>query len=129
MVYELSFQLSLLEHMHEFGENYVHKNHPDTNFIFGYHSEASMHHLHLHVISNDMNSSCLKTKKHWNSFNSDFFLHSKGVIENLKRNGKVLLPLSEKCKEYLNTPLKCNQCNFSAKNMPGLKTHLLSHVK
>lgn len=29
--------------------------------------------LHMHVISQDFKSECLKTKKHWNSFTTDFF--------------------------------------------------------
>ena len=34
--------------------------------------------LHLHVISQDFDSPCLKTKKHWHSFTSEFFLDSTG---------------------------------------------------
>ncbi|KAK9838363.1 hypothetical protein WJX81_007271 [Elliptochloris bilobata] len=45
------------------------------NFAVGFHSVPSMAHLHLHVISTDYDSACLKTKRHWNSFTSAFFLH------------------------------------------------------
>lgn len=48
------------------------------NFKIGYHALPSMQQLHLHVISNDFDSPCLKTKKHWNSFCTDFFLPVKG---------------------------------------------------
>lgn len=44
----------------------------------GYHAVPSMQRLHLHVISTDFNSPCLKTKYHWNSFTTPFFLHSAG---------------------------------------------------
>lgn len=121
-------QVSLLEHMDKIGKEYVTQNHPNTNFKYGYHAEASMHRLHLHVISDDMNSSCLKTKKHWNSFTTDFFIDSKDIIENLKKNGKIQLPPRERCKEYLETPLKCHKCNHTPKNMPELKKHILSHL-
>ncbi len=40
----------------------------------GIHSVPSMHHLHIHVISRDMHSPCLKHKKHYNSFNTPFFV-------------------------------------------------------
>jgi aprataxin len=40
----------------------------------GIHSVPSMHHLHIHVISRDMHSPCLKHRKHYNSFNTSFFV-------------------------------------------------------
>lgn len=40
----------------------------------GIHSVPSMHHLHIHVISRDMHSPCLRHKKHYNSFNTPFFV-------------------------------------------------------
>jgi len=45
----------------------------------GYHAMPSMQRLHLHVISTDFNSPYLKTKYHWNSFTTSFFLHSQGL--------------------------------------------------
>lgn len=43
-------------------------------FKIGFHAEPSMQQLHLHVISTDFDSTFLKTKKHWNSFNTIFFI-------------------------------------------------------
>ncbi|KAK6344362.1 aprataxin-like protein [Orbilia brochopaga] len=40
----------------------------------GVHSRPSMSNLHVHVISEDMHSRCLKKKAHFNSFNSRFFV-------------------------------------------------------
>jgi aprataxin len=40
----------------------------------GIHSVPSMHHLHIHVISRDMHSPCVKHKKHYNSFTTPFFV-------------------------------------------------------
>jgi aprataxin len=40
----------------------------------GIHSAPSMHHLHIHVISRDMHSPCLRHSKHYNSFNTPFFV-------------------------------------------------------
>ena len=36
--------------------------------------QPSMQQLHMHIISEDMNSESLKNKKHWNSFCSEFFV-------------------------------------------------------
>lgn len=41
-------------------------------------SPLSTSHVHLHVISQDFDSPCLKNKKHWNSFNTEYFLESQG---------------------------------------------------
>ncbi|KAL6278173.1 hypothetical protein ACE6H2_021774 [Prunus campanulata] len=46
-----------------------------------YPKEPSMRQLHLHVISQDFNSTHLKNKEHWNSFNTDFFRDSVNVVE------------------------------------------------
>jgi aprataxin len=40
----------------------------------GIHSVPSMNHLHIHVISRDMHSLCVRHKKHYNSFNTPFFV-------------------------------------------------------
>lgn len=46
----------------------------EKNFKIGYHASPSMQRLHIHVISKDFNSAYLKTKRHWNSFNTDNFI-------------------------------------------------------
>ncbi|KIX08639.1 uncharacterized protein Z518_03296 [Rhinocladiella mackenziei CBS 650.93] len=40
----------------------------------GIHAHPSMNHLHVHIISRDMHSDRLKNQKHYNSFNTDFFI-------------------------------------------------------
>jgi aprataxin len=58
-------------------------NPPDTTPVgrdflldlkIGIHAHPSMSHLHVHIISKDMFSECLKHKKHYNSFNTPFFI-------------------------------------------------------
>ncbi|XP_023713355.1 aprataxin isoform X2 [Cryptotermes secundus] len=67
--------IELLKHMDKVGQELA-ESHPNSNFKLGYHAEASMSRLHLHVISDDFNSTCLKTRKHWNTFTTDFFVPS-----------------------------------------------------
>ena len=55
----------------------------------GFHAVPSMTRLHLHVISQDFDSPCLKNKKHWNSFTTEFFLSHQDVVSQLETNGKV----------------------------------------
>lgn len=40
----------------------------------GVHAVPSMNHLHIHVLSRDMHSDKMKHRKHYNSFNTDFFV-------------------------------------------------------
>jgi aprataxin len=40
----------------------------------GIHSVPSMNHLHIHVISRDMHSTCVRHRKHYNSFTTPFFV-------------------------------------------------------
>uniref|UniRef100_A0A8C0MPJ5 Aprataxin n=3 Tax=Canis lupus familiaris TaxID=9615 RepID=A0A8C0MPJ5_CANLF len=70
--------LELLKHMHTVGEKMIadFAGSSKLRFRLGYHAIPSMSHVHLHVISQDFDSPCLKNKKHWNSFNTEYFLES-----------------------------------------------------
>uniref|UniRef100_A0A8C3UJ45 Aprataxin n=1 Tax=Catharus ustulatus TaxID=91951 RepID=A0A8C3UJ45_CATUS len=72
--------LELLEHMHAVGQKMIEQcpARESLEFRLGYHAIPSMSQLHLHVISQDFDSPALKTKKHWNSFTTDYFLNSEG---------------------------------------------------
>ncbi|KAG7295994.1 hypothetical protein JYU34_021088 [Plutella xylostella] len=101
--------------------------HKEAGLRAGFHAVPSMQRLHMHVISTDMISPSLKTKIHWNSFTTDFFIPVDDIIKELKENG-MLKPISKELhKSLMGTPLKCNQCSFEPKNMPNLKEHLLTH--
>ncbi|KAK2000375.1 HIT domain-containing protein [Colletotrichum falcatum] len=45
-----------------------------AEIIAGIHTHPSMNHLHVHVLSRDMYSECLKHRKHYNSFNTPFLI-------------------------------------------------------
>nr|CAD7573374.1 unnamed protein product [Timema californicum] len=120
--------LELLKHMDQVAERIASK-HPKRKFRLGYHAVASMSRLHLHVISDDFNSSCLKTKKHWNSFTTEFFIPSKKVIADLQEFSKIAPLSKDESKKLMDSPLCCHKCSFLAANMPKLKTHLVTHLK
>lgn len=56
------------------------KNLCQEDFKLGFHRVPSLDRLHLHVISKDFSSNCLKTAKHWISFNSNLFIDFDGKI-------------------------------------------------
>lgn len=113
--------VGLLEQMQEVGQQ-IATRHPDSQFRMGFHARPSMLHLHLHLISQDFDSVGLKTKRHWNSFTTKFFLPVEDVIRELKESGKV-----EKKDELAachDLPLSCHKCTFKPKSMPELKKHI-----
>jgi aprataxin len=84
----------------------------------GIHSVPSMHHLHIHVISRDMHSECLRHRKHYNSFNTPFFVDLDDF------------PLTEeeaaaRKRDWHKVDMVCWQCNENFKNkFTALKQHL-----
>ncbi|KAL0822460.1 hypothetical protein ABMA28_004522 [Loxostege sticticalis] len=126
-IYKLNSEhVSLLEEFNELFEE-IKSEHSNINLIAGFHAVPSMQRMHMHVISNDMISPCLKTKVHWNSFTTKFFIPYKDILSELKVSGSVKKISPELHKSLMATPLQCNQCSFKPKNMPQLKEHLLTH--
>ncbi|KAM4054058.1 aprataxin isoform 1-T2 [Anomaloglossus baeobatrachus] len=122
-----SEHLELLQHMHAVGEKIAqqHSAHSKTQFRLGYHAIPSMSHIHLHVISQDFDSPCLKNKKHWNSFTTDYFVESEEVMDMIKLQGKVTV--RDGASELLKSSLQCNVCKIQQATMPQLKEHLRKH--
>ncbi len=126
-----SAHLSLLEKMLQNGKSLtedIKSKEPSLTFRLGYHASPSMARLHMHVISQDFDSPCLKNKKHWNTFTTDFFLDAEKVIEILRDKGKVELDVKGVYEPLLKLPLKCHVCKEELKNMPKLKDHLKQHL-
>lgn len=97
-------------------------------FYFGYHIIPSLFPLHLHIISSDFISSYLKNKKHWNSFTTEYFVHTDRVEEILEGGQEIReVYKEEECEKLLNNRLKCPHCNSFLPNIPELKRHLTFH--
>ncbi|OMO97623.1 Histidine triad (HIT) protein [Corchorus olitorius] len=115
--------IQTLKTLHAVGLKWAEKFlHEDASLVFrlGYHSVPSMRQLHLHVISQDFDSKHLKNKKHWNSFNTDFFRDSLDVIEEVNDMGKAIL----EDEKLLSMELRCHRCRSVHPNMPRLKSHI-----
>ncbi|XP_061178460.1 aprataxin-like [Saccostrea echinata] len=118
--------IDLLKHMHEKGKEMAEKSDADLKFRLGYHAVPSMSQLHLHVISQDFDSPCLKNKKHWNSFTTEYFVDSEEIIKELEKNGKVVKDVASS-QELLKKDLRCHVCKKEMKTIPALKTHIKEH--
>ena len=123
--------LDLLNHIHKLAEDLierVHKKEPNTLFRFGYHAVPSMKRLHLHIVSQDFDSPCMKKERHWNTFNTEYFMDSSVVIKTLKKEGCI--EVNDKMyEELLTLSMKCNACNCSKRfnDIFALKNHLIEH--
>ena len=77
------------------------------------------------VIEQDFDSVGLKTKRHWNSFTTDFFLPVENVLADLKEFGQV--EKKDELAACIDLRLACHKCDFKTKNMPELKKHIATH--
>lgn len=88
--------------------------------LSGIHAHPSMNHLHVHVLSRDRYSECMRHRKHYNSFATPFLIDiedfplSKGDVR--RHPGR---------EGYLQSDLKCWRCGKNFKNkFKALKDHL-----
>ena len=91
-------------------------------FHFGFHAVPSMKHLHMHVISQDLDSSSLKNKKHWNSFTTDFFMDADLIVEKLKADGRIVID-KRQYEDLLKHDLMCPKCHLTCPTLPKMKDH------
>uniref|UniRef100_A0A1A9W9D6 Aprataxin C2HE/C2H2/C2HC zinc finger domain-containing protein n=1 Tax=Glossina brevipalpis TaxID=37001 RepID=A0A1A9W9D6_9MUSC len=122
--------LDLVEELYLLAINIIELKREDlNNFQIGFHNQPSMQRVHMHVISKDFISDCLKTKKHWNSFNTKLFLPYEELCQQLKICGRVKPLTKIELEKLTKQELQCNQCSFKPKTMPSLKEHLYDHCK
>eukprot|EP01080_Neovahlkampfia_damariscottae_P010805 gene10805-3423_t len=121
---------SLLKHMNELAKEISKEINLQTDgnieFKWGFHAIPSLKLLHLHLISQDFISPCLKNKKHWNSFTTQFFVSIDEVLKQIDENGKV--NFDEKYYEkFEKQNLQFKMIQF--KNIPELKKFLEEREK
>ncbi|KAF2398826.1 aprataxin-like protein [Trichodelitschia bisporula] len=86
--------------------------------LSGIHAHPSMSHLHIHIISEDRYSECLRHRKHYNSFATPFLvrLNEFPLSTNDPRRGKV---------NFLAHDMQCWRCGKNFENkFAALKRHL-----
>ncbi|KAH3743162.1 aprataxin [Pelomyxa schiedti] len=99
---------------------------PAKQIRIGFHKVPSMRQVHMHMISQDFDSPCLKNKKHWNSFTTSFFVSSEELIELLQTQGRIDYN-KEESEQLLKAPLACHVCHSQINNIPALKKHITAH--
>jgi len=87
----------------------------------GIHKAPSMNNLHIHIISRDMHSACMKRRKHYNSFNTPFFVP---LADFPLEEGHEALLHGER---HLESDMRCWKCGKNFGNQfKKLKSHLES---
>ena len=100
----------------------------------GFHMVPSMLALHLHIISFDLDSPCLKRKEHWNSFTTEFFVEALPLADRIEAAvdddavSKLIRDTfnEEKGNKLKKLPLKCHRCGQPFSTLPSLKEHIVS---
>lgn len=94
-----------------------------VGYRMGFHWKPSMKQLHMHAVSQDFDSSCLKQPKHYRSFCSEFFLDVDAVTRELQNNGRVHIDMRA-IDDLMKAPLKCLWCKAVMQNLPATKRHI-----
>lgn len=88
--------------------------------ISGIHTGPSMNHLHIHILSVDRHSECMKHRKHYNSFSTPFLIDVEDFP--LDRQDGRKHPGIER---YLERDLKCWRCGkLFGNKFSRLREHL-----
>lgn len=88
--------------------------------ISGIHAGPSMNHLHIHILSVDRHSECMKHRKHYNSFSTPFLIDVEDFP--LDKEDKRRHPGRER---YMDRDLRCWRCGKVFGNkFSRLKEHL-----
>ncbi|CCW67434.1 unnamed protein product [Phytomonas sp. Hart1] len=127
-----SEHVSLLKHMEKAAVEYVQylrtteaSRLGKRRFIIGFHALPSLPMLHMHLLSMDLDSACLKTKKHYNSFTTPFFLTVDRVISDLEQNGEFTLNKDvDMLRRMEEQNMKCLWCNRALENIPQMRNHI-----
>ena len=119
----------------------AHQGVPLPSQRLGLHASPSLAPLHLHVISDDFHSHCLKKRQHYATFTTPFFLSLDSVITGLRAMGDPGV-MSASDEEELSRrhvdeglgskgkPFQCYRCSLTGKpavffkTLPELKVHL-----
>src|SRR5215471_5185089 len=94
----------------------------ESQIMVGIHSEPSMEHLHIHVISRDLNSDFLIEKTNYTSFMTSFFVN----LDDFPLNKQDEI---DRRADLRTVSMKCWRCQNTFKIFRDLKKHLKLEFK
>ncbi|ODQ76893.1 hypothetical protein BABINDRAFT_163974 [Babjeviella inositovora NRRL Y-12698] len=110
----------------------VDEEHLDEYVLAGFHAVPSLENLHIHVLTGDFTSDRLKNRKHYNSFNTPFFINfedlpfSPARLEAARRNGIDYQNAKAMEQIVKTTDLRCIHCG---ENFRGHFAQLMPHLR
>lgn len=94
----------------------------EKEVMVGIHAGPSMNHLHVHALSKDRYSECLKHRKHYNSFATEFFV----LLEEFPMGEEEMA----RRKNVLKDDMRCWRCGESfGTKFTKLKEHLEKEIE
>lgn len=96
---------------------------PAHRWQIGYHARPSLRPLHVHVMTTDLTSEAVKTRRHYLSFATAFFVKADRVLAMLRGTGRVQFT-EEELAAGGRGDLHCRWCDAAAPTLPGIKDHL-----
>ena len=127
--------VALLRHMVTVGAGWARRQVDEApgvapSFALGFHAAPSMRQLHVHLISLDLASPCLKNKKHWNSFATPFLVHPEAIVRQLEGPPTGRVPGGRQVREAeeakLKEDMRCPVSGAPLRNMNDVRARVAS---
>lgn len=101
---------------------------PSLTWRHGVHANPSLLQVHVHVLSQDFQSPCLRNKKHYNSFQPPFLIGLASLISELETCGNAMGAVTvAEAEAWLKRDLRCSACGAEfGSRFADLKRHLES---
>lgn len=115
--------IPLLQHMIKTATAWTQSQGIDLDRVaMGFHWIPSMRQLHMHVISMDLDSPCLKRPEHWRSFTTELFRPANQVLGELHAHGYAHMDM-QYARRLTKAKLCCRICGLPQKNLPETLSH------
>eukprot|EP00727_Mastigamoeba_balamuthi_P004259 m51a1_g13830 hypothetical protein (338) ;mRNA; r:486273-487286 len=95
----------------------------------GFHAAPSMAPLHMHALSPDLVSGCVKNKRHWNSFATEFLVPASEVLRALRagrKGSELLFGDKDRAEAILKRKMACHRCGKECSTVPAMQSHAAS---
>eukprot|EP00930_Biecheleria_cincta_P003032 TRINITY_DN103972_c0_g1_i1.p1 TRINITY_DN103972_c0_g1~~TRINITY_DN103972_c0_g1_i1.p1 ORF type:complete len:383 (-),score=35.85 TRINITY_DN103972_c0_g1_i1:106-1119(-) len=105
------------------------KGDPGLGWVHGVHAVPSLRQLHVHIMTQDLCSPCMKNAKHFSSFRPPFLVALDDIIDTLEQGGDLSgrFNLRTAEEDMKRRSLCCHRCGLDfGRKFAELKRHLLA---
>eukprot|EP01084_Bolivina_argentea_P123297 218502_1 len=133
-IYELNplnnYHIKMIERIIQIAEwiknDILKRNKNIINIKYGFHAVPTLNQMHCHLISGDMDSQHMKKTKHYNSFNTQYFVPANILLKTLKIDKRKFTVDKKYYKNvfYNAKKLKCQFCFREFEELSDVKLHI-----